>query len=163
MMYSFRLYRDNQDREFLLGVNNSDTNQTINTINRAIKNRSCIDELVPLDEKCKVAFRNYNTLKYFLFGLCNFTLDDIEKLDILGFRIQKLNLGVFGSGLSNMYVSYYDDEVDECEDISLTDIFVSDKDITFKSVKQQYISDDNIKYCKSRYGKFLSKLTKISE
>lgn len=161
MMYSFRLYRNTQDREFLLGVNNSNTNQIINTVNDVIKQRSCISELVPLDEKCKIAFRNYNTLKYFLFGLCNFTLDDIEKLDILGFRIQKLNLGVFDSGLSNMYVSYYDDEVDECEDMSLIDIFASDKDITFKSVKQQYVSDDNLKYYKSRYGKFLSKLTKI--
>jgi hypothetical protein len=161
MMYSFRLYRKTQDREFLLGVNNSDNNKLISTINSILKRRSCIDELVPLDEKCKIAFRNYNALKYFLFGLCNFTLDDIEKLDMLGFRIQKLNLGVFSSGLSNMYVSYYTDEVDECEDMSLIDIFVSDKDITFKSVKQQYVSDDNLKYYKSRYGKFLSKLTKI--
>jgi hypothetical protein len=102
-------------------------------------------------------------LKYFLFGLCNFTLEDINELAENGFRIQKLNLGVFSSGLSNMYVSYYDDEVDEYEDLSLTDIFMSDKDITFKTVKQQYISDDNVKYYKSRYGKFLSKLTKISE
>ena len=161
MMYSFRLYRKTQDREFLLGVNNCDDNKLISTINSILKRRSCIDELVPLDEKCKIAFRNYNSLKYFLFGLCNFTLDDIEKLDMLGFRIQKLNLGVFSSGLSNMYVSYYNDEVDECEDMSLIDIFVSDKDITFKSVKQQYVSDDNVKYYKSRYGKFLSKLTKI--
>lgn len=162
-MYSFRLYRKTQDREFLLGVNNSDNNKLISTINSILKRRSCVDELVPLDEKCKIAFRNYNVLKYFLFGLCNFTLEDINELTENGFRIQKLNLGVFSSGLSNMYVSYYDDEVDEYEDLSLTDIFMSDKDITFKTVKQQYISDDNVKYYKSRYGKFLSKLTKISE
>ena len=163
MMYSFRLYTDTQDREFLLGVNNSKSNQLITTINNVIKQRNCIDELVPIDEKCKLAFRNYNSFKYFLFGLCNFTLEDIETLNALGFKLQKLNLGVFSSGLSNMYVSYYDDEVDEFENISLIDIFMSDKDITFKSVKPQYVSNDNIKYYKSRYGKFISKLTKTSE
>ena len=50
-MYSFRLYRKTQDREFLLGVNNSDNNKLISTINSILKRRSCVDELVPLDEK----------------------------------------------------------------------------------------------------------------
>ena len=85
------------------------------------------------------------TWKYFLFGLCELSLSDIEELDKLGITVQKLSLMVFSSGLSKMFTSYYDDEIEECEELSLTNVFKTDRDILYKMIPQPYISnDDNV-------------------
>ena len=62
---------------------------------------------------------------------------------------------VFSSGLSKMFTSYYDDEIEECEELSLTNLFKTDRDILYKMIPQPYISNDDIKYYKSRYGKYV--------
>lgn len=59
---------------------------------------------------------------------------------------------VYSSGLSKMFASYYDDEVEECEELSLSNIFESDHDIQYKIIPQPYIDKDDLKYYKSRYG-----------
>lgn len=154
MSYSFRIYNKNSKSEFLLGILDKKNNEVINKINSILEFRNCVNECVPVDNKCKLAFINYNSLKFFLFGLCEFTLEDLTVLDKLGYKIQRLNLGVFSSGLSKMYTSYYDDEVDECEELSFMELFTSDKDMQYKNIAQPFISSDDTKYYKSRYGKF---------
>ena len=154
MSYSFRIYNDNIKTEILLGVENTFNNDLLNKINDSLRFRNCIDECVPLTSNSKLAFVNYNAMKYFLFGLCDFSLSDIIELEKLGFKVQKLNLSIFSTGLSKLFASYYDDEVDECEELNLSDIFKSDKDIQYNIIKQMGVSKDDLKYYKSKYGKF---------
>lgn len=154
MSYSFRLYNDNIKSEVLLGVENSSNNYVINKINDALHFRNCIDECVPFTKNSKVAFVNFNALKYFLFGICELTIIDIIELEKLGFKLKKLNLSIFSTGLSKIFTSYYEDEIEEQEDLYLSDIFKSEKDIQYNMIKQLNISKDDLKYYKSKYGKF---------
>ena len=155
MQYSFRLVSKNQKSELLLGIESKKTNELIDRINSNLSLRSPLNKCVPVDAKTRIAFLNYNSLKYFLFGLCELSLSDIEELDKLGITVQKLSLMVFSSGLSKMFTSYYDDEIEECEELSLTNLFKTDRDILYKMIPQPYISNDDIKYYKSRYGKYV--------
>ena len=61
---------------------------------------------------------------------------------------------VFSSGLSKMFTSYYDDEVEECEEISLSSIFENDNNIQYNIIQQPYIYKDDLKYYKSKYGNY---------
>jgi len=152
MNYSFRLVCDNQESELLLGIENKNNSELIDKINEVLSIRNPLKECVPVDTKTNIAFLNYNSFKYFLFGLCELSLSEIEQLDKLGIKVQKLLLMVYSSGLSKMFASYYDDEVEECEELSLSNIFESDHDIQYKIIPQPYIDKDDLKYYKSRYG-----------
>lgn len=152
MNYSFRLVCDNQESELLLGIENKKNSELIDKINEVLSIRNPLKECVPVDTKTNIAFLNYNSFKYFLFGLCELSLSEIEQLDKLGIKVQKLLLMVYSSGLSKMFASYYDDEVEECEELSLSNIFESDHDIQYKIIPQPYIDKDDLKYYKSRYG-----------
>ena len=154
MNYSFRLIFDKQESELLLGIENQNNNELINKINKVLYNRNPSKECVPINDKTRLAFLNYNSFKYFLFGLCSLTLSDIEQLDKYGIKVQKLNLMVFSSGLSKMFTSYYDDEVEECEEVSLSSIFENDNDIQYSIIQQPYIYKDDLKYYKSKYGNY---------
>lgn len=153
-MNSFRLIFDEQESELLLGIENQNNNELINKINKVLYNRNPPKECVPINDKTRLAFLNYNSFKYFLFGLCSLTLSDIEQLDKYGIKVQKLNLMVFSSGLSKMFTSYYDDEVEECEEVSLSSIFENDNDIQYSIIQQPYIYKDDLKYYKSKYGNY---------
>ena len=155
MDYSFRLIFDNQESELLLGIENKNNNELIDKINKVLSNRNPSKECVPIDNKTRLAFLNYNSFKYFLFGLCSLTLSDIEQLDKFGIKVQKLRLMVFGSGLSKMFISYYDDEVEECEEVSLSSIFENDHDIQYDIIQKPYIYKDDLKYYKSKYGNYI--------
>lgn len=161
-MFSFRLYNKKEDKEFLFGVNNIYNSKQIDTINKALKVRNCVNELVPIYEKSKVMFRNINTLKYFLFDMCNFTLEDINELHKLGFMVEKAELSVFDSGLSNLYVSCYDEDIDSLEKTSLLNLFNSESDTEYLYVKHNYIPNESIKMYKQKY-KYACTLFKNSE
>jgi len=154
MNYSFRLICDKQESELLLGIENKKNNEIIDKINEVLSNRNPLKECVPINDKTRLAFLNYNSFKYFLFGLCGLTLSDIEQLDKCRIKVQKLKLMIFSSGLSKMFTSYYDDEVEECEELSLSTIFESDYDIRYNIIQQPYIHKDDLKYYKSRYGNY---------
>ena len=155
MDYSFRLIFDNQESELLLGIENKNNNELIDKINKVLSNRNPSKECVPIDDKTRLAFLNYNSFKYFLFGLCGLTLSDIEQLDKYKIKVQKLRLTVFGSGLSKMFISYYDDEVEKCEEVSLSSIFENDHDIQYDIIQKPYVYKDDLKYYKSKYGNYI--------
>jgi len=150
-MEAYRLIDVNPNDEIIFGIDNLSNSGVIKKINSGLKTVRPWNHCVPYYEKSRFAFNSLNCFKYFLFGICKLTYADIEALDKLGYRVQKLDLEIYSKGLSKLYCTYFDDEIVELNEISLLELFNDADSISFRRVNTPECPPESVKYTKERF------------
>ena len=84
------------------------------------------------------------------------SFEDLAKLESLGFKVFELDLGVYSTGLSKIFCTFFDDEIVELNEISLLELFNDADSISFRRVNTPECPPESIKYTKERfYNKFI--------
>lgn len=113
-MIAYRLICD-ETNEVIFGIKNDSKDKVINKLNKGLQNIRPYNYLVPYynNSNAKFAFQSKDAFYYFLYDLCKFTDEDIQALKDKGFKVIKLNLGVYSCGYSKILCTFFDDEIVE--------------------------------------------------
>ncbi len=151
-MKTYRLENEMFD-EVMFGVDNFINNETLQKLNKGLSRVKPYTHCVPYYPKAKFSFVSLNAFKYFLFGICKFSFEDVQKLKELGFYVLELDLGVYSTGLSKLFCTFFDDEIVEQLKCDLTELFINADSIEYRTINQPPVSKENIKDCKNAYYK----------
>ena len=151
-MKTYRLENEMFD-EVMFGVDNFIDNETLRRLNKGLSKIKPYTHCVPYYPKAKFSFVSLNAFKYFLFGICKFSFEDVQKLKELGFYVLELDLGVYSTGLSKLFCTFFDDEIVEQLKCDLTELFINADSIKYRTINQPPVSKENIKDCKNAYYK----------
>lgn len=151
-MKTYRLENGNYG-EIMFGVDNFTNDEILQKLNNGLSKIKPYTHCVPYYPKAKFSFVSLNALKYFLFGLCKFSFEDLPKLESLGFKVFELDLGVYSTGLSKIFCTFFDDEIVELLKFDLTQLFVDADSIKYRNINQPPVPKENIKECKNQYYK----------
>lgn len=149
----YRIYNKyHKDNDIILSVENIYGLECISKLNAGLAAVRPWDQCVPYYKGNKFGFISKTAMKYFLFSKCGFNIDDIIELENNGYVLSTYVLDCYTKGLSNIYASYFDDEIEEGSEVTykLTDVF---KKPECPNLKVMLISDDEIEFTKERYYK----------
>ena len=151
-MKTYQLKNDEID-EIIFGVNNFINTETLNKLNNGLSKIKPYTHCVPYYPKSKFSFISLNAFKYFLFDLCKFDIEDIKNLKTLGFYINEIDLGVYSTGLSKIFCTFFDDEIVELLKFDLELFFANADSLKYRKINQPPVSTESIKFCKNKYYK----------
>jgi len=151
-MKTYRLENEMFD-EIMFGVDNFINDETLQRLNTGLSKIKPYTHCVPYYNKAKFSFVSLDALKYFLFGICKFSFEDVQKLKQLGFYVLELDLGVYSTGLSKIFCTFFDDEIVEQLKCDLTELFTNADSIKYNEINQPYVPKESIKHCKNAYYK----------
>lgn len=139
--------------EIMFGVDNFTNDETLNKLNKGLSKIKPYTHCVPYYPKAKFSFISLNAFKYFLFGICKFDEEDIKHLQTLGFCVYELDLGVYSTGLSKLFCTYFDDEIVEFLKYDLDFLFANADSFKYRSINQPPVPKESIKEVKNQYYK----------
>ena len=153
---------DNKDKDVIIELLKNDyDNESLLKLKEGVKIQSPWYQCVPYFRNSLLYFQDLNCLKYFLFDTCKLTLDDINELDDLGYKLELCEVNSYSKGQSTLYYNIDLDEIENTNEINLKDLFKEDKNLNYIDIKYNTnIFDEDIKYCKECYYKQLLKSKK---
>lgn len=151
-MKAYRLINTTND-EIIFGVDNFNHNAILTKLNHGTKTIRPYKHAVAYYNDAMFAFISFNAFKYFLFNICKFDYEDIKLLELLGYKVVEEELECYSKGLSKLFCIYFDNEVVELKEVSLTKLFNNADSCDYCDINQPYIPKEIIKECKDRYYK----------
>ena len=149
-MRAFRL-TDGTENELIFGVDNSINNATLGKLKKGLARIKPFEQVVPYYKNSKFAFISFNAFKYFLFGLCDFSYEDLIELERLGYKVIDEDLSCYSRGLSKLICTYFDDEVVELKTELLSKLFENADLKDYKVVTLDVGPDKFIKECRNQF------------
>ena len=151
-MRAFRL-TDGTENELIFGVDNSINNATLDKLKKGLARIKPFEQVVPYYKNSKFAFISFNAFKYFLFGLCDFSYEDLIELERLGYKVIDEDLSCYSRGLSKLICTYFDDEVVELKTELLSKLFENADSMKYDTIYQPILPKEIIKECKDQFYK----------
>lgn len=153
-MQAYRIINSNNLKwEFITGIPNAENNEVFAKFNRGLSKVRPYNHAVPYPRRSMFAIMNKTGLNYFLFNLCEFTLDDLKFLQSSGYKVVDEELSVYSSGFSKLFCTYFEDEIVELKEVDFTSIYTNADSVKNIEVKNSNILPEDIRYCKNTYYK----------
>ena len=148
-MISYRIInKQNLDWDFIFGIDNIDDNMLIRKFNNGVAKIRPYNQCVPYYKGMTFSITSLNGLKYFLYGICNFSPDELKEFLDLGYDIIKEDLEVYSKGLSKLLCTKYNDEVNSTAQFNLKSIINNNEYI---DIDTPYCSNEDINFCQAQY------------
>lgn len=153
-MKLFKLTLSNYDKDLHFGLPKELVHNSYDTkINLGLSKIKPWLYGIPYYNDSKIAFVSKDALFTFLFNICEFTKDDIDELENLGYYIEQINTPIIDTGFSKIICSYKEDEMENSPSkLSLKNIS-KNIDYHFVPFFANVLESKDVQRIKSKYYK----------